>query len=183
MAPKPERYQALSDPSPFTTRASEPLGGDATPPVDLTLIGIMSMEGKINVWVQPKEAEEPIQLVEGAPGPEGSGLKLVRVVSPNDMYKAVAEIEAGGQLLQVRFTEASLALAPGAGAPKPGGAPGQGGAAKTGGGPPVPGGPPQAGQPGQPGQGQNQGQQAQRPTTQPKTPPTVTPRRRIILPK
>ena len=176
VAPNPEIYQKLADPSPFTSRPSTDTGMTASTFPEMTLIGIMTIDGKINAWVQPADAEEPVQLVEGAEPTANSNMRLIRVISPDNMYQAVAEIEAGGQTGQVRFTDASVAVTPGAGGPVA--------AAKQGG---------QPGQPGQPnGIQQPQGQpnspnpmQMQRDRQKPKSgsPSTVTPRRRVVIPR
>lgn len=191
--PDPARYQKLSDPSPFTVRLSATETTEEEPFPDLVLIGYMVLGGKMNAWVQLADAEDPVQLVEGERDPD-SGILLVSIKGAEDMFTAEAEIEAQGKKGSLKFTDAGMSITPGAGAAKP--------VAKTG----QPGG--QPGQAPQPGQNQAQaagqaphgnqpghsGQQGNRPgqisPTPPggpgasgsKSPPTTTPRRRIILP-
>jgi hypothetical protein len=89
-APDPARYQSLADPSPFTTRASVDPGDAAAGFPDLTLVGIVPVNGKMTIWVQPKDSDQPVQLVEG--GEAKDGMRLLKILSPENMYAAEAEI-------------------------------------------------------------------------------------------
>ena len=167
-APDPARYQMLADPSPFTTRASVDPGDAAAGFPDLSLVGIVPVNGKMTIWVQPKDSDQPVQLVEG--GEAKDGMRLLKILSPENMYAAEAEIEAGGQRGKLRFTADATAVAPGAGAPKAGAASGNAQAVR-------------------PGRQQGAGGQPQQPQPiavpgqpGPQQPP-VMPRRRIVLPR
>jgi hypothetical protein len=157
-APSVEAYRGLSENSPFTVRPDPVVNVPEEPFPDIKLIGYMPLGGKMNAWVQPAEQEDPIQLVEGIRD-EKSGLLLVGIKGAENMFTAVAEIEVNGKTGSLRFTDAGITLSPGAGAAKPN------------------------------PQGQNPGQARpttpgiQRPPTPSGPPPTVTPRRRIILPQ
>lgn len=155
-AASPELYKNLSENSPFTVRPDPVAAVEEEPFPDIKLIGYMPLGGKMNAWVQPADSEEPIQLVEGTRD-EASGMLLLGIKAPESLYTAVAEIEANGKKGSLRFTDAGITLAPGAGAAKPGQA--------------------QQAQGGRPNP-QMQGQP--RPSG---PPPTTTPRRRIILPR
>ena len=122
-APDPARYQMLADPSPFTTRASIDPGDAAAGFPDLTLVGIVPVNGKMTIWVQPKDSDQPVQLVEG--GEAKDGMRLLKIISPENMYAAEAEIEVGGQRGKLRFMADATAIAPGAGAPQAGGGAGR----------------------------------------------------------
>ena len=116
-APNPAKYKGLADNSPFTIRP-DPIGpAPEEPPPDISLIGCVPIGGKMNAVVQPAGKEEPIQLVEGIRD-EGTGLLLVGVKGAESMFTAVAEIEANGKIIALRFTDAGLTLTPGAGAAK-----------------------------------------------------------------
>ena len=165
-APDPARYQMLADPSPFTTRASIDPGDAAAGFPDLTLVGIVPVNGKMTIWVQPKDSDQPVQLVEG--GEAKDGMRLLKIISPENMYAAEAEIEVGGQRGKLRFMADATAIAPGAGAPQAGG-----GAA----GRPAR----QQGAAGQPVQNQTSQTEVQGQSGPQQ--PTVMPRRRIVLPR
>lgn len=156
-APSVEAYTALAENSPFTIRPDPVVYTPEEPFPDIKLIGYMPLGGRMNAWVQPADKEDPIQLVEGIRDPE-SGLLLLGIKGAESLFTAVAEVEVNGKTGSLRFTEAGITLAPGAGAARP--AP----------------------------QGQNPAQPRpppgmQRPSTSPGPPPTTTPRRRIILPQ
>ena len=156
--PAPETYTSLAEKSPFTIRPDPVVDIPEEPFPDIKLVGYVPLGGKMNAWVQPADKEDPIQLVEGVRD-QASGLLLVGIKGAEDMFTAVAEIEVNGKTGSLRFTDAGISLAPGAGAAKAN-PQGQNPAQPR---PPTPG--------------------MQRPTTPPGPPPTTTPRRRIILPQ
>ncbi|MFM7182764.1 MAG: hypothetical protein ACKO2G_15040 [Verrucomicrobiales bacterium] len=156
-APVVSDYSGLAENSPFTIRPDPVVSTPEEPFPDIKLIGYMSLGGKMNAWVQPADKEDPIQLVEGIRD-EASGLLLLGIKGAENMFTAAAEIETNGKTGTLRFTEAGISLASGAGAAKPA------------------------------AQGQNPNPAPNRPPApgmeRPSGPlPTTTPRRRIVLPQ
>lgn len=156
-APSVEAYKSLAENSPFTIRPDPVVFTPEEPFPDIKLIGYMPLGGKMNAWVQPADKEDPIQLVEGIRD-ESSGLLLLGIKGAESMFTAVAEIEVNGKTGSLRFTDAGIALAPGAGAGKAN---------------------PQGQNPAQGRHSPNM----QRPSTPPGSAAPNTPRRRIILPQ
>lgn len=151
-APSIDAYRGLAENSPFTVRADPVIAVQEEPFPDIKLIGYMPLGGRMNAWVQPADSEDPIQLVEGVRD-EKSGLLLIGINGPESLFTAVAEIEANGKRGSLRFTDAGIIPAPGAGPAKSAPAANK---------------------------GQRQPPGIQNPQL---PPPTTTPRRRIILPQ
>jgi hypothetical protein len=170
-APVPARYQKLVQGSPFTTPPPPPVQEVPlfTFP-ELALIGVMDTGGGMLAVLQDKSSQEYIQLLEGQ---EQNGLKLLRVVEPQDPFRTRLEMTMGGQTGEVKFDFAQFALQPGAGAPKAAAAPRADQPAGA-----------QQPNPGDRGSRERaEREQIERERQQAQQPPTVTPRRRIVMPR
>lgn len=155
--PQPAQYKVLWENSPFTVKPPPPAAAPTTSFAEgLVLSGVMDWGGKMLVILQREGTEEYIELLEGE---ERAGIRILSVENPQDPFRTRVEIASGGEKAEVAFDLAQMVVKPGPGAAK------QAAATKA------------------PAKRPPQAKQPAKPKTPPKPPPTVTPRRRIILPK
>ena len=205
-APVLTRYQRLSEQSPFTTPPPEAPPVEAAAPTNFGLVGVMDTGKGMMAVLMDKDNNRYVQVIEGQQADvlsnDGSTvlghIKCLSIQEPNNPFRTLVQLDVG----PLKFEEDQLVLKPGPGAPKiaaqnPQG--GRGGAPGAPGAPTVPGAP--GGTPGRPptmtpggvtgvsgatsqGPGRGwqpgQGRGPQQPSS---SPSTVTPRRRIILPR
>ncbi len=206
-APVLTRYQRLWEQSPFTTPPPEVAPVEVAAPTNLGLVGVMDTGKGMMAVLMDKDNNRYVQVMEGQQADvlsnDGSTvlghIKCLSIQEPNNPYRTLVQLDVG----PLKFEEDQLVLKPGPGAPKiaqnpQGGRPGAPGVPNVPGQPGQPGQPPvpgMAGRPptGSPGgvtgasfQGSSRGwQPGQGRSPQPSStsPSTVTPRRRIILPR
>ena len=203
------RYQRLWEQSPFTTPPPEVAPVEIAAPTNLGLVGVMDTGKGMMAVLMDKDNNRYVQVMEGQQADvlsnDGSTvlgqIKCLSIQEPNNPYRTLVQLDVG----PLKFEEDQLVLKPGPGAPKiaqnPQGRPGVPGQPNVPGQPgqpgqpPVPGaggvtGRPPTGSPGGvtgasfqgPGRGWQPGQ-GRSPQPSSSAPTTVTPRRRIILPR